>query len=298
MEFHKSVLLEESVTGLITNKDGIYVDVTYGGGGHSRKILEKISLKAKLFSFDKDNDALKNKLKDPRLILIHSNFKEIKRYLKFYGISSVDGILADFGVSSYQFDTKERGFSIRNEGPLDMRMDQNSSLSAHEVVNKYSENRLKDIFKKYGDIKDPSKITLKILTARSLRPLNTTDDLLKLIKPLIPQRYLNKYAAQIFQAIRIEVNQELEAIKELLTQSIDLLNSKGRLVCLTYHSLEDRLVKKFIKEGVFEGYAEKDFYGNINLNFKKFGNFLRPSTGEVLNNNRSRSAKLRIAEKI
>ena len=298
MNYHKPVLLNESINGLITDKSGVYVDATFGGGGHSKGILDKLSDNAKLFSFDQDLDAIKNDFKDPRLVLIHSNFKEIKKYLKFYGIFSVDGILADFGVSSHQFDTKERGFSYRKDGPLDMRMNQNLTITASEVLNNYSELSLKKIFTSFGEISKPSKLIEIIIKNRANKPLNTTKDLFEIINQVIPERYLNSYSSKIFQAIRIEVNQELDSIKKLLLHSKDILRSKGRIVCLTYHSLEDRIVKKFFSEGVFTGYAKKDFYGNKKLFFKKIGKFQTPSTKELRNNKRSRSAKLRIAEKI
>ena len=296
-KYHNPVLLDRSVADLITNPDGIYVDVTFGGGGHSKKILKALSDKGRLFAFDQDQDAVANALSDPRFELIQANFKDLKRYMKFYGVKEVDGILADFGVSSHQFDAEKRGFSTRFEGRLDMRMDQTSTLSAYEVVNDYSEQELISIMKLYGEVKGEHKIVAAILDQREEVPIETTTGLIALIKPLIPERFLNKILAQVFQAIRIEVNQELEVIKLFLEQTVDVLKSEGRLVCISYHSLEDRLVKRFIREGVFEGTAEQDFFGNRFTPLKKVGGLVVPDDDEVKQNSRARSAKLRTAEK-
>lgn len=296
-KYHNPVLLDRSVADLITNPDGVYVDVTFGGGGHSKKILKALSDKGRLFAFDQDQDAVANALSDPRFELIQANFKDLKRYMKFYGVKEVDGILADFGVSSHQFDAEKRGFSTRFEGRLDMRMDQTSTLSAYEVVNDYSEQELISIMKLYGEVKGAHKIVAAILDQREEEPIETTTDLIALIKPLIPERFLNKILAQVFQAIRIEVNQELEVIKLFLEQTVDVLKSEGRLVCISYHSLEDRLVKRFIREGVFEGTAEQDFFGNRFTPLKKVGGLVVPDDDEVKQNSRARSAKLRTAEK-
>ena len=296
-KYHNPVLLDRSVADLITNPDGVYVDVTFGGGGHSKKILKALSDKGRLFAFDQDQDAVANALSDPRFELIQANFKDLKRYMKFYGVKEVDGILADFGVSSHQFDAEKRGFSTRFEGRLDMRMDQTSTLSAYEVVNDYSEQELISIMKLYGEVKGAHKIVAAILDQREEEPIETTTGLIALIKPLIPERFLNKILAQVFQAIRIEVNQELEVIKLFLEQTVDVLKSEGRLVCISYHSLEDRLVKRFIREGVFEGTAEQDFFGNRFTPLKKVGGLVVPDDDEVKQNSRARSAKLRTAEK-
>ena len=296
-KYHNPVLLDRSVADLITNPDGVYVDVTFGGGGHSKKILKALSDKARLFAFDQDQDAAENVLSDPRFELIQANFKDLKRYLKFYGVKEVDGILADFGVSSHQFDAEKRGFSTRFEGRLDMRMDQTSALSAYEVVNDYSEQELISIMKLYGEVKGAHKIVAAILDYREEEQIETTTDLIALIKPLIPERFLNKILAQVFQAIRIEVNQELEVIKLFLEQTAEVLKPQGRLVCISYHSLEDRLVKRFIREGVFEGAAEQDFFGNRFTPLKKVGNLVIPDEEEIKQNSRARSAKLRTAEK-
>lgn len=297
IKYHNPVLLDRSVEDLVTNPDGIYVDVTFGGGGHSRKILKSLSQEGKLFAFDQDQDAVINALADPRFELIQSNFKDLKRHLKFYGIKEVDGILADFGVSSHQFDAEQRGFSTRFEGRLDMRMDQDASLSAFEVVNTYSEQELISIMKLYGEVKGAHKIVSAILEQRDVADIETTTELIKIIKPLIPERFINKILAQVFQAIRIEVNQELEVIKLFLQQTVEVLKPSGRLVCISYHSLEDRLVKRFIREGVFEGEAEQDFFGNRFTPFKKVGGLVIPSDEEIKLNSRARSAKLRTAEK-
>ena len=297
IKYHNPVLLDRSVEDLVTNPDGIYVDVTFGGGGHSRKILKSLSPEGKLFAFDQDQDAVKNTLADPRFELIQANFKDLKRYLKFYGIKEVDGILADFGVSSHQFDAEQRGFSTRFEGRLDMRMDQDASLSAFEVVNTYSEQELISIMKLYGEVKGAHKIVSAILEQRNVADIETTTELIEIIKPLIPERFINKILAQVFQAIRIEVNQELEVIKLFLQQTGEVLKPSGRLVCISYHSLEDRLVKRFIREGVFEGEAEQDFFGNRFTPFKKVGGLVIPSDEEIKLNIRARSAKLRTAEK-
>jgi len=296
-KYHNPVLLDRSVADLITNPDGVYVDVTFGGGGHSKKILKALSDKGRLFAFDQDQDAVANALSDPRFELIQANFKDLKRYMKFYGVKEVDGILADFGVSSHQFDAEKRGFSTRFEGRLDMRMDQTSTLSAYEVVNDYSEQELISIMKLYGEVKGAHKIVVAILDHREEQPIETTTELIALIKPLIPERFLNKILAQVFQAIRIEVNQELEVIKLFLEQTVAVLKPKGRLVCISYHSLEDRLVKRFIREGVFEGTAEQDFFGNRFTPLKKVGGLVVPDEDEVKQNSRARSAKLRTGEK-
>tara|TARA_B100000767_G_scaffold275516_1_gene312928 strand:- start:7331 stop:8233 length:903 start_codon:yes stop_codon:yes gene_type:complete len=297
IKYHNPVLLDRSVEDLVTNPDGVYVDVTFGGGGHSRKILKSLSPEGKLFAFDQDQDAVKNTLADPRFELIQANFKDLKRYLKFYGIKEVDGILADFGVSSHQFDAEQRGFSTRFEGRLDMRMDQDASLSAFEVVNTYSEQELISIMKLYGEVKGAHKIVSAILEQRNVADIETTTELIEIIKPLISERFINKILAKVFQAIRIEVNQELEVIKLFLQQTGEVLKPSGRLVCISYHSLEDRLVKRFIREGVFQGEAEQDFFGNRFTPFKKVGGLVIPSDEEIKLNIRARSAKLRTAEK-
>ena len=290
-------MLEESIEGLRIDPDGFYVDVTFGGGGHAAAILQKLSDKGRLLAFDQDEAAQHNKITDERFQLIYGNFSHLKSHLKFYGVSSVDGILADFGVSSHQFDSGERGFSTRLDGPLDMRMNTQNTLSAYQVVNEYSVEALQRIFKEYGELRMTNRLVDHIDQKRKQMPLKTTQDLINLLTPIVPKHVFNKVTAQVFQAIRIEVNAEIEVIKSFLEQSVEVLNQGGRMVCISYHSLEDRLVKWFIREGKFEGRAESDLYGNKNLPLKKVGNLMVPSQDEVKNNSRARSGKLRIAEK-
>jgi 16S rRNA (cytosine1402-N4)-methyltransferase len=296
--YHKPVMLEEAIQGLEINPDGIYVDVTFGGGGHSRAILKKLSKEGRLLAFDQDEAAQQNIISDERFQLINGNFSHLKRHLKFYGISIVDGILADFGVSSHQFDSGSRGFSTRLEGPLDMRMNAQNELSAYEVVNEYSSEELQRIFKSYGELRIAKKLADLIVAQRKQAPLETSQALVNLLAPTLPKHVFNKIIAQVFQAIRIEVNAELDVIKSFLEQSVGLLTKGGRMVCISYHSLEDRLVKLFIREGKFEGKAESDLYGNRNLPLKKVGNLQIPSDEEIKENGRARSGKLRIAEKV
>lgn len=291
-------MLEKAIQGLNINPDGVYIDVTFGGGGHSRAILKELSSEGKLLAFDQDEAAQQNNISDERFQLINGNFSHLKRHLKFYGISTVDGILADFGVSSHQFDSGSRGFSTRLEGPLDMRMNAQNNLSAYEVVNEYSSEELQRIFKSYGELHIAKKIADLIVAQRKQAPLKTTQALVNLLTPTLPKRVFNKIIAQVFQAIRIEVNNELNAIKSFLEQSAGVLAKGGRIVCISYHSLEDRLVKLFIREGKFEGKAESDIYGNRNLPLKKVGNLQIPSDEEIKENRRARSGKLRIADKI
>jgi 16S rRNA (cytosine1402-N4)-methyltransferase len=296
--YHKPVLLERSINGLEIKSDGVYVDVTYGGGGHSKVILEKLSDKGKLIAFDHDEDAMSNRLNDNRILFISSNFRYLNRFLKLNGINKVDGILADFGVSSHQFDSKERGFSTRFNGPLDMRMDKTQTLSAFNIINEYSVEDLVKLFKDYGELRNSKQLASVIGVQRSIAPILTTAELRRVVESILPDRFLNKTLAQLFQALRIEVNDELEVIKDFLIQTPHSLSPGGRLVCISYHSLEDRLVKRFIREGKFQGEADKDVYGNTNLPFKKIGGVQVPSSDEINKNNRSRSAKLRIAEKV
>ena len=296
--YHNPVLLIESVNGLNIKENGVYVDVTFGGGGHSKEILERLGVKGKLFAFDQDEDALANAIEDNRFTLINENFRFLRQFLKFYGILKVDGILADFGVSSHQFDEAERGFSIRFNADLDMRMSKNNSHSAHDVVNAYSPQDLAKVLFDYGELRNANAIAQTIANARVETPIKTTDQLKNVLKKFLPKMKENKILAQIYQAIRIEVNQEIAVLKEFLLQTPDMLSKGGRLSLMSYHSLEDRLVKRFIRDGQFEGEAEKDFYGNRNVPFKKVGGLLIPSAEEVAKNNRARSAKLRIAERI
>ena len=297
MEYHNPVLLHASVDGLNINPDGIYVDVTFGGGGHSREILSRLGPNGKLFAFDQDEDALANALQDERFTLINENFRFIKRFLRFYGVKSVDGILADLGVSSHQFDVPERGFSTRFDAELDMRMSQKNDLNAFRVVNEYDDANLRRVFLDYGELKNAPALARTIIEARAYQPINTTDELKEVLAKYLPEKIRNKILAQIYQAIRIEVNEEMDVLKEFLEQSLDVLNPGGRLSVISYHSLEDRLVKRFIKNGMFEGEPERDFFGNFSVPFKSIEKLIVPDNAEIKINNRARSAKLRIAEK-
>ena len=298
MEYHNPVLLKETVDGLNINPDGVYVDVTFGGGGHSKEILKRLSDKGKLFAFDQDLDALENAIDDSRFTLINENFRHIKRFLRFYGVKEVDGVLADFGVSSHQFDVAERGFSTRFEADLDMRMNQESKLSAFHVINEYSEERLKHVFSQYGELRAAPAMARLILVQREKEPIVTSEQLKSVLKKFLPPRHENKVLAQIYQAIRIEVNQELEALKEFLQQTPEILKKGGRLSVISYHSLEDRLVKRFIRNGMFEGEPERDMFGNFEVPLKKVNGLIVPTAQEIKSNSRARSAKLRIAKKI
>ena len=296
--YHNPVLLNESVKGLKIIPDGTYVDVTYGGGGHSKVILQKLGPKGRLIAFDQDRDAHKNKIDDNRLKLIESNFKFLNNHLNYLQISQVDGLLADFGISSYQIDTKTRGFSIRFDSKLDMRMDQLQKMDAQFIINKYDREKLENIFQNYGELRNYRRIVDLIVSERKNNKINTSGDLKRILEPLSISSEENKFLAKVFQAIRIEVNDEINIIKSLLVQSSKILKKGGRLVCISYHSLEDRLVKRFIQNGTFESDAISDIYGNKDLIFKKIGKLISPDKEEVGSNNRSRSAKLRVAEKI
>lgn len=298
MEYHNPVLLKETVDGLNINKDGVYVDVTFGGGGHSREILKRLGKNGKLFAFDQDQDALENTIDDERFTLINENFRNIKRFLRFYGVKEVDGVLADFGVSSHQFDVAERGFSTRFEANLDMRMNQQNKLSAYHVVNEYDEEQLKQVLWQYGELRQAPAMAKVIVEHREIQPIKTSEQLKSVLKRFLQHRKENKVLAQIYQAIRIEVNQEIEALKEFLTQTPSILKPTGRLSVISYHSLEDRLVKRFIRNGLFEGEPERDMFGNFEVPLKKVGGLIVPSQEEIKQNNRARSAKLRIAEKL
>jgi 16S rRNA (cytosine1402-N4)-methyltransferase len=297
MEYHNPVLLKETVDGLNIKPDGIYVDVTFGGGGHSKEILKRLGPNGKLFGFDQDEDAQANALQDERFVLIPENFRYIKRFLRFHGIKSVDGILADLGVSSHQFDVPERGFSTRFDAELDMRMSKKNELDAFKVVNEYDEANLKRVFLDYGELKAAPALARTIIEAREKKAISTTDELKIVLSKYLPEQFKNKILAQIYQAIRIEVNQEMDVLKEFLEQSLEILKPEGRLSVISYHSLEDRLVKRFIKNGMFEGEPERDFFGNFSVPFKSIEKLIVPSDAEIKVNNRARSAKLRVAEK-
>jgi 16S rRNA (cytosine1402-N4)-methyltransferase len=297
MEYHNPVLLKETVDGLNIKPDGIYVDVTFGGGGHSKEILSRLGPNGKLFGFDQDEDAWENALDDERFTLIQENFRYIKRFLRFNGIKKVDGILADLGVSSHQFDVAERGFSTRFDAGLDMRMSKKNDMSAFNVVNEYDEANLKRIFYDYAELSNAPAIARVIIEAREKEKIVNTEDLKQVLARFLPNHKAHKILAQIYQGIRIEVNQEMEVLKEFLEQSLEILNEGGRLSVISYHSLEDRLVKRFMKNGMFEGEPEKDFFGRFEVPFKLIGKMIIPSNEEIKINNRARSAKLRIAEK-
>ena len=296
--YHNPVLLNESISGLNINPSGIYVDVTYGGGGHSQEILKNLNSNGKLIAFDQDQDAIENKSNDSRLNLVKSNFKYLNNFLNYFKINEIDGLLADFGISSHQIDNKNRGFSTRFNSELDMRMNSTQKIDAKVIVNDYDKDQLEYIFKNFGELRNYKKVTEKIISERAKRSIETTGDLKKILAPLVKVKDENKFLAQVFQSIRIEVNDELEVIRTLLSESSKYIKKGGRLVCISYHSLEDRIVKKFIQNGGFNDEVTTDLYGNKNTNFKKVGKMITPSDQEIKINNRSRSAKLRIAEKI
>ena len=297
-DYHLPVLLKESINGLKIDDEGIYVDATFGGGGHSLEILRSLSKKGRLISFDQDPDSIDNSYEESNFYFVNENFKYMKRFLKNLGFSKVNGILADLGVSSFQINTPARGFSYRYDAALDMRMNKNNTLDAMKVINSYNHENLSKILFEYGDIKNSKKISEEIIKARTANKINTTFDLNKILKPLYPERYLNKNLSRIYQAIRIEVNKELDVLKSFLEQTSELLLPGGRLCVISYHSLEDRMVKRYITNGNFSTTAEKDLYGNFSVPFKKIGKMIQPSAVELKENIRSRSAKLRIAEKI
>ena len=296
--YHTPVLLNKSIYGLVTDPHGVYVDATYGGGGHSKEVLYRLSKKGKLFAFDQDIDSKKNLINDTRLFFINSNFKHLKKYLNYYHIFKINGIIADFGVSSHQLDTPSRGFSIMKDGPLDMRMNKASDLTAEIVINDYEEKKLFKILKEYGQVPQASVIVNKISSHRKKVPIKSTIDLVKVVENSINKSSKYKVLAKIFQSIRIEVNDELEVIKQLLFQASELLKIKGRIICISYHSLEDRLIKNFFRSGSFDNDDNRDFYGNVKKPFKKIGGLIVPDLDEVKKNKRARSAKMRIAEKI
>lgn len=297
--YHNPVLLAESVNALVTDPSGIYVDVTFGGGGHSRKILEKLSPDGRLLAFDQDADVRANLIDDPRFQFVPANFCHLKQFLEYHHAYPVHGILADLGVSSHQFDTSTRGFSHRLNGTLDMRMNSDKGISAQEIVNQYDSDQLTTMFTLYGELSMAKRIANRIVKERDVQSITTTEALIEVVAPLLPRGKENKVLSQIFQAIRIEVNSELEVLQAFLEQTTAALRMGGRLSVISYHSLEDRLVKNFMKSGNVGGNIEKDFFGNPLCPFRLVSNkVITPSNAEIVQNPRSRSAKLRIAEKI
>lgn len=298
-DYHLPALLHQSVEGLVVDPEGTYVDVTFGGGGHSRYILQHLAESGRLVAFDQDADALANAIDDPRFTLINENFKYMKNFLRLHGVTHVDGVLADLGVSSHQFDEAGRGFSTRFDAELDLRMDRRQSTTAKDIVNTASEEEIRNILSNYGELPNAYHMAKAIVSARSEAPILTTFDLKRALERQVPRNQENKYYAMVFQALRIEVNGELEALKAMLSQAVEILNPGGRLVVISYHSLEDRLVKKIIKTGNFEGEVKKDFYGNLIAPLKPITR--KPvvaDDAELAENPRSRSAKLRVAEKV
>lgn len=296
--YHLPALLTESIAGLNLRPDGIYVDVTFGGGGHSRSILEHLTT-GKLIAFDQDLDAATNIINDARLTFLNQNFRYLKNNLRYLGYDAIDGLIADLGVSFHQFDSQERGFSFRSDAALDMRMNQGATLKAADILKTYEEEQLADLFYRYGELTNSRRLAAAIVKARANKPVVTVNDLTSALNGLVPAGQENKFYARLFQSLRIEVNHEMEALTEMLEQALQLLKSGGRLVVITYHSLEDRLVKNFIRTGNFEGRSEKDFYGNLKVPFRAVNHrVIVPSDNEVSKNSRARSARLRIAEKI
>jgi len=299
MAYHRPVLLSESIEGLNIKPKGIYVDLTFGGGGHSREVLEKLGSKGRLLAFDQDHDAEGNLPDDRRVTFVEANFRYLRNFLKYHNISEVDGILADLGISSHQIDKPERGFSFRTNSKLDMRMNRSSGFTAAKTLNESPENELIRIFRNYGEIKNAGRVARTIVAARKTQVISTTEDLEIALGSLVPKYKASKFLAKLYQALRIEVNQEVEALEEMLVQTLQALTTEGRLVVITYHSLEDRLVKNYMRSGNLKGDIEKDFYGKPLVPWKLINrNVIVPSEEELAENNRARSAKLRIAEKI
>jgi 16S rRNA (cytosine1402-N4)-methyltransferase len=297
MKYHVPVLLTESVDGLEIKANGDYVDVTFGGGGHSREIFSRLKT-GRLFAFDQDEDAAANVINDERFYFIRHNFKYIRNFLRYYNVEQVDGILADLGVSSHDFDVAERGFSFRFDGDLDMRMNRDASQNAADIINTFTEDQLRSIFREYGEIDNAGRLAKQLISARNVAPIKTIEQFKEAISPCVPRLQESKYLAKVFQALRIETNKEMDVLREFLEQSIQLLKPGGRLVVITYHSLEDRMVKNFIKSGDISGKQEKDFYGNVESPLEPVNRkVIVPSDEEIERNPRARSAKLRIAEK-
>ncbi len=296
--YHLPALLTESIAGLNLRPDGIYVDVTFGGGGHSRAILDQLT-SGRLIAFDQDTDAEANSISDARFTLLNQNFRYLKNNLRYLGITEIDGLIADLGVSFHQFDEQERGFSFRSDADLDMRMNRQSTLRASDILRTYEEEKLADVFYKYGELTNSRKLAAAIVKARASKPINTVSDLMSALTGLVPSWEENKFYARLFQSLRIEVNHELDALTEMLSQALQVLKPGGRLAVITYHSLEDRLVKNFIRTGNFEGESDKDFYGNVTAPFRAVNRkVIVPTAEEISENSRARSARLRIAEKI
>ena len=296
--YHVPALFEESLDGLDIQPSGVYVDATFGGGGHSRGILEKLGSEGRLYGFDQDTDAEDNRIDDERFRFVRGNFRFLSNFLRYYGEREVNGILADLGVSSHHFDEASRGFSFRFDGVLDMRMNNRAGLTAADVLNDYSEEQLATVFYKYGEVKSSRRIASEVVKRRNVKPVTRISELMEITSPYLDRKDIKKSMAQVFQALRIEVNQEIEALRELLTQSLALLSTGGRLVVISYHSLEDRLVKNFIKTGNFEGSVVQDIYGNVFAPFCQVGKVVVPVIDEIEANPRARSAKLRVGEKV
>lgn len=297
-DYHQPVMLAECIDGLNIRPDGVYVDVTFGGGGHSRAILQRLGEEGRLYAFDRDSDALANSIDDPRFCLIHENFKHLKSFLRLHGVRRIDGLLADLGISSHQIDAAERGFSTRLDGPLDLRMDRREGGTAADLVNSADEHELASILRLYGELPNAAPLAHAIVIARSEKPIESTAELCDAVRNLLPRGRENKVLAMIFQALRIEVNGELDALRLMLSQAVEILNPEGRICVMSYHSLEDRLVKNFFRTGNFEGDVKKDFFGNLIAPLNPVNRKpITASEQELQQNNRARSAKLRIAEK-
>jgi len=296
--YHLPALLKESIAGLNLRPDGIYVDVTFGGGGHSRAILDQLT-SGRLIAFDQDTDAAANSISDERFTLLNQNFRYLKNNLRLLGISTIDGLIADLGVSFHQFDEQERGFSFRSDAELDMRMNRQSAVKASDILRTYEEEKLADVFYKYGELTNSRKLAAALVKARAARPVKTVSELMTALTGLVPPWEENKFYAKLFQSLRIEVNHEMDALTEMLTQALQMLKPGGRLAVITYHSLEDRLVKNFFRSGNFEGTSDKDFYGNVSTPFRMINRkVIVPAEDEIAANSRARSARLRIAEKL
>ena len=297
--YHIPALLDACMAGLAVQPDGTYVDVTFGGGGHSRAILERLGDKGRLYAFDQDEDACVNRIEDNRFTFVRSNFRFLKNFMRYYDVDSIDGLLADLGVSFHHFDASERGFSFRFDGALDLRMNRRARTTAADIIESYTQEQLSDIFYLYGELRSARKIAGAVVSARRVQKIDTTTRLVEVVSPYIDKRQEKKELAQLFQALRIEVNQEMEALRRMLLSACELVRPGGRIAILTYHSLEDRLVKNFFKTGNFEGRVEKDFFGRIESPLRPVNNkVIVPDDDEVIRNPRARSAKLRIAEKL